>query len=80
VAAVLAACCDVPLVAQLAAILVTSVTGGYGIGTWSGKVMARMYDFDKAILSDVLGEIGGAVGFLSWLGYATTVITVRAFS
>jgi hypothetical protein len=45
------------------------VGGGYGTGSWCGKLIAGAAGFDRAVWSDYGGIVGGLIGLGLFFGF-----------
>lgn len=60
--------------ATLVSLFVAFVTGGYGLGTWVGKLLATALKRDRTAWGDVCGVYGGIVGLGAFLGVAAAIL------
>jgi hypothetical protein len=59
----------------LVALFVAFVTGGYGVGTFMGKVGAVLVKADRSYWGDVGGIVGGLIGLGLYLGVVVGMVT-----
>jgi hypothetical protein len=59
----------------LAPLFVLFVTGGYGVGTFFGKLFAWLLGRDRSLWGDVGGSLGGIAGLGLYLGVVVAMVS-----
>jgi hypothetical protein len=64
-----------PSFSTLAVLFVSFVTGGVGLGTFVGKLVAWLFRMDRSLWGDLGGILGGLVGVGLFIGVVIGMVS-----